>query len=128
MIHRAIYGSLERFFAIVTEHLGGKWPFWLSPRQVMLVPVDPKFSDYAKSVHERLFNEGYNVDVDYSGNTLNKKIRNAQVAQYNFILVVGANEVENNSVNIRTRDNQVHGEKTVDEVLVEFRQLVDDWK
>lgn len=128
MIHRAIYGSLERFFAIVTEHLGGKWPFWLSPRQVMLVPVDPKFSDYAKSVHERLFNEGYNVDVDYSGNTLNKKIRNAQVAQYNFILVVGANEVENNSVNIRTRDNQVHGEKTVDEVLAEFRQLVEDWK
>jgi threonyl-tRNA synthetase len=94
----------------------------------MLVPVDPKFSDYAKSVHDRLFAEGYHVDVDFSGNTLNKKIRNAQLAQYNFILVVGAKEVEANSVNIRTRDNQVHGEKSVDEVLADFQRLVAEWK
>lgn len=87
MLHRAILGSVERMIAILTENFGGKWPFWLSPRQAMVVPVGPPFNDYAKQVRQTIVKAGYccNADVD-DGNTMNKKVRNAQLAQYNFIL------------------------------------------
>ena len=85
MIHRAIYGSFERFIAILTEHFAGKWPFWLSPRQIMVIPVMVAATDYVLEV-QRLFRaKGMHVDVDLSGNTMNKKIRAAQIAQYNYI-------------------------------------------
>ncbi len=73
--------------AVLTEHYAGKWPLWLSPRQVIVVPVDPKYIDYAFSVQEALHKAGFYVDVDESSRTLNKKVREAQIAQYNFILV-----------------------------------------
>ena len=86
MIHRAILGSVERMIAVLTESFGGKWPFWLSPRQVMVVPVGPPFNDYALKVQQILKTEGYLCDVDVdNSNTMNKKVRNAQLAQYNFI-------------------------------------------
>ncbi len=81
IIHRAILGSVERFIAVLTEHTGGKWPFWLSPRQVAIVPVALKYTDYANKVAALLLEEGYFVDTDLSTNTLNKKIREAQVDQ-----------------------------------------------
>ncbi len=109
IIHRAILGSVERFTAVLIEHTGGKWPFWLSPRQVAIVPVALKYLDYARSVEAALHREGYFVDVDASHHTLNKKIREAQVEQYNFILVVGAEEEAAGSVNVRTRLNERMG-------------------
>ena len=85
MIHRAIIGSFERFMAIITEHFGGKWPFWLSPRQVLVIPVMPTVNDYVEEV-QRLFRaQKMNVDIDISGNTMQKKIRTGQLQQYNFI-------------------------------------------
>lgn len=87
IIHRAILGSVERMIAILTESYAGKWPFWLSPRQVMVVPVGPSVDSYAHEVKDTLFKAGYMVEVDADpGDTLNKKIRNAQLAQFNFIL------------------------------------------
>ena len=83
---RAILGSVERMIAILTESFGGKWPFWLSPMQVMVVPVAPVFNDYAKKVQKSVRSEGFVCDVDVEeGKTMNKKVRNAQLAQYNFI-------------------------------------------
>ena len=124
MVHRAIYGSFERFIAILIEHTGGKWPFWVSPRQIMIVPVGPHVYDYAQEAHALLQEAGYYVDCDLSGNTLNKKIRDAQIAQYNFILVLGTEEQKNRSVNIRTRSNEIVGEKSISEALDYFQQLV----
>uniref|UniRef100_A0A2I3NE34 threonine--tRNA ligase n=2 Tax=Cercopithecinae TaxID=9528 RepID=A0A2I3NE34_PAPAN len=87
IIHRAILGSVERMIAILSENYGGKWPFWLSPRQVMVIPVGPTCEKYALQVSSEFFEEGFMADVDLDHNcTLNKKIRNAQLAQYNFIL------------------------------------------
>uniref|UniRef100_A0A2K5R8Z9 threonine--tRNA ligase n=1 Tax=Cebus imitator TaxID=2715852 RepID=A0A2K5R8Z9_CEBIM len=87
IIHRAILGSLERMIAILSENCGGKWPFWLSPRQVMVIPVGPTCEKYALQVSSEFFEEGFMADVDLDHScTLNKKIRNAQLAQYNFIL------------------------------------------
>ncbi|KAK3313917.1 hypothetical protein B0H66DRAFT_367226 [Apodospora peruviana] len=105
MIHRAMAGSIERFTAILCEHFAGKWPFWMSPRQVMVIPVGMGFLDYAKEVAGILKKDRIHVDVDSSGNTLQKKIRSAQLAQYNFIFVVGDDEKQNRKVNIRYRDD-----------------------
>ncbi|KAH8119150.1 hypothetical protein DFH11DRAFT_1563230 [Phellopilus nigrolimitatus] len=105
MIHRAILGSLERFIAIITEHFAGKWPFWLSPRQVLVVPVAAPYQGYASEVANKLAGLGFFADVDNGDNTLNKKIRNGEVAQYNFILVVGQDELDSRSVNVRNRDD-----------------------
>lgn len=85
MIHRAIAGSIERFTAILTEHFGGKWPFWLSPRQILVIPVGVGYFDYAKEVQGIFKSQNMFIDVDLSGNTLQKKIRTGQLAQYNFI-------------------------------------------
>ncbi|XP_036040740.1 threonine--tRNA ligase 2, cytoplasmic isoform X2 [Onychomys torridus] len=107
IIHRAILGSVERMIAILSENYGGKWPLWLSPRQVMVIPVGPTCEDYALQVSKECFEEGLmaNVDLDDSC-TLNKKIRNAQLAQYNFILVVGEEEKTNNTWMLQT-SNQI---------------------
>lgn len=85
MIHRAVYGSFERFVAILTEHFAGKWPFWLSPRQVLVVPVMVAANEYAGHVRDVLRAEGMHADADVGGNTLQKKIRSGQLAGYNFI-------------------------------------------
>ena len=85
MVHRAIVGSFERFMAVLIEHFGGKWPFWLSPRQVLVIPVMPTVNDYVEEVQSLLKAQKMNVDIDVSGNTLQKKIRTGQLQQYNFI-------------------------------------------
>jgi len=104
IIHRAILGSVERMVAILTEHFGGKWPFWLSPRQVIVVPVASGFNDYAKYVTDTLTNFGFHAEFDASSNTLNKKVRNAQIAQWNYCAIVGEAEEAAMSVNLRSRD------------------------
>jgi threonyl-tRNA synthetase len=85
IIHRAILGSVERMMAILIEHFGGKFPFWLSPRQICLVPVAAAFNGYAQEIVDKLTALRVYADADLSDNTLNKKIRNAELAQYNFI-------------------------------------------
>jgi len=124
IIHRAILGSVERMIAILTENYGGKWPLWLSPRQVMVVPVGPTCEEYAQKIQQQFHNGGLMTDVDLDqGSTLNKKIRNAQLAQYNFILVLGEKEKASETVNVRTRDNKVHGERSVQECMERLQQL-----
>ncbi|GAA5828434.1 hypothetical protein JCM11251_006248 [Rhodosporidiobolus azoricus] len=105
MIHRAILGSVERFTAILTEHFAGKWPFWLSPRQVVVIPVAAPHKEYAKEVAQKLWDAGIYADADLSDATLPKKVRNGEIAQYNFIFVVGSEEAESRSVNVRNRDD-----------------------
>jgi len=115
-------------FAVLCEHYGGKWPFWLSPRQVMLIPVHKDWNNYCQEVRDKLHKEGFYVDVDLSKQTFSKKVRTAQVAQYNFQLVVGEAEVTNGTVNIRTRDNKQEGEKKVSDLITYFKELRDELK
>ncbi|XP_013913089.1 PREDICTED: threonine--tRNA ligase, cytoplasmic-like [Thamnophis sirtalis] len=126
IIHRAILGSVERMMAILAENYSGKWPFWLSPRQVMLVPVGPTCEGYAQQVCNEACEAGLMADVDLDQScTLNKKIRNAQLAQYNFIFVVGEKEKASNAINVRTRDNKIHGEVSVPLALQKLQKLKD---
>jgi len=90
----------------------------------MVVPVSPKFDDYASQVHKQLHDAGLMADVDTApGDSFNKKIRNAQLYHYNFIMVVGEHEERNKTVNVRTRNGVVHGEKTVEEAIAKLKQL-----
>ena len=124
IVHRAVLGSVERMFAVLLESCAGKWPFWISPRQVMIVPVAGPFNEYANKLRQDLRSCGYMCDTDVDdSNTMNKKVRNAQLAQYNFIFVVGEKEQQNGTVNIRTRDNKVRGEKSLDWVKEHFKEL-----
>ncbi|KAL4373439.1 hypothetical protein AHAS_Ahas05G0081900 [Arachis hypogaea] len=94
MIHRAILGSVERMFAILLEHYKGKWPFWLSPRQAIVCPVSEKSQAYAEKVKDEIYSKGFHVDADLTDRKIQKKVREAQLAQYNYILVVGEQEAE----------------------------------
>ncbi|ORY67096.1 threonyl-tRNA synthetase [Pseudomassariella vexata] len=130
MIHRAMAGSIERFTGILCEHFAGKWPFWLSPRQILIIPVGVGFYPYAEEVQGVFKKAKMFVDVDLSGNTLQKKVRTGQLAQYNFIFVVGDEEVKGRQVNVRWRDDtnaQDRGKPiTLDEAVEKLTKLKED--
>ena len=107
MIHRAIYGSVERFMGILIEHFAGRFPLWLSPSQVRLIPVADRHQPYADAVAAKVKQHGFYVDVDHAQESVSKKIRNAQLAQVNYMLVVGDQEMEHKTVTLRTRENQM---------------------
>lgn len=124
IIHRAILGSVERMIAVLCENYGGKWPFWLSPRQSIVIPVADAFNEYAFKIKKEIFEAGFFCEVDSDQSlTFNKKVRNAQLAQYNFIFVVGEKEVSNNTANVRTRDNKVHGEHSITKIIERFQEF-----
>ncbi len=118
MIHRALFGSIERFFGILIEHFAGRFPLWLSPRQVCVITVADRHNEYAHLIAQEIKKAGMLCDVDDSSESMNKKIRNAQLMQYNYMLTVGDKELENRTINLRTRDNIVHGELDLKSFIV----------
>lgn len=124
MIHRAILGSVERMFAILLEHFKGKWPFWLSPRQAILCPVSEKSQAYALKVRDQIHQAGYHVDADTTDRKIQKKIREAQLAQYNYILVVGEEEANSGQVSVRVRDKADHSVMSIENLLKHFNDEV----
>ena len=104
MIHRAILGSGERMFAILTENCAGKWPAWVNPRLVAVLPVADAHQKYSQTVLAKLSASGARAFLIDDGNTLKKRIRTAQLAQYSYILVLGDVEQDGNLVSIRHRD------------------------
>lgn len=117
MIHRAIFGSVERFFGILIEHFGGKFPLWISPRQARLIPVADKHNGYAHQLCDQISEHGFECDVDDSAESVSKKIRAAQLSQVNYMLTVGDREMENQTVTVRRRDNVVIGEVDLPSIL-----------
>jgi threonyl-tRNA synthetase len=110
MIHRVIYGSIERFLGILIEHFAGKFPLWLSPRQVRLIPVADRHVPYARQIRETLQDLNFHCEIDESHESVGKKVRLAQIEQVNYMLTLGDIEVEHQTIALRTRDNVVHGE------------------
>ncbi len=117
MLHRAIFGSIERFFGILIEHFSGKFPFWLSPYQVRIATVADRHAPYAHQLKQKIEQRGIDCDIDESNESVGKKVRTAQLLKYNYLLTVGDKEVENQTVAIRTRDNVVHGEVDISDFL-----------
>lgn len=110
--------------AILIEHVGGKWPFFISPRQAVVVPISEKFNDYCRSVYLYLHRLGYQVELDLSNNDLKKKIAMNASDQWNFILVAGEKEAGTGEVTIRTRENKIIGRKRVDKLHEYFQALM----
>ncbi|GDX63085.1 threonine--tRNA ligase [Candidatus Saccharibacteria bacterium] len=117
MIHFASLGSIERFLSVYIEHTAGAFPLWLAPEQVRIIPVSDKFSEYAKSVHEKLDREGVRVKLDDDSESLGKRIRTAEKLKVPMIMVVGEKEQESNSVAIRRHGVGDEGSKDLDEAV-----------
>jgi threonyl-tRNA synthetase len=104
MIHRALFGSIERFFGVLTEHYAGHFPPWLAPTQAVCVPIADEFGDYLEEFSRELRMESVRIEVDHSDNRMQKKIRDHTMAKVPFIVLAGGRDVENGTVAFRYRD------------------------
>lgn len=120
MIHRAVYGSFERFFGILCEHYGGDFPFWLSPKQIMILPITDTYIEYAMKIKSDLYK--YNVDVDLSDNILKKQIYDAEQKKYVYIVIVGEKEVQAKNISVRLRKTRQQSLYTIDAFLTELKR------
>ncbi|MBW3010734.1 threonine--tRNA ligase [Candidatus Woesearchaeota archaeon] len=125
MIHRTIYGSLERFVGVLIEHFAGKFPVWLSPVQVILLPIADRHKNYCKELKQKMENNDLRVEIDDNALTTSKKVRNAQMQYIPFILVIGDKELESKTVNVRTRNNEVLGEIKVNQFITDVLKDVE---
>ncbi len=106
MLHRALFGSLERFIGILIENYSGKLPFWISPLQTVVIPVSDEFDDYSKKVNKQLIDAGFSSEVDLKNHNLNYKIRDHSLSKVPILLICGKKEVDSNSVTIRRLDSK----------------------
>jgi threonyl-tRNA synthetase len=120
MVHRALYGSVERFFGVLIEHHAGAFPVWLSPVQAVMIPISERHADYANQVAAQLKVMGVRVEVDARNEKMNAKIREHALEKVPFLLVVGDKEAEAGKVNVRTRGK----EKTEDMLATEFVEKI----
>ncbi len=109
MIHRVIYGALERFLGILIEHYTGKFPLWLSPVQVRILSIADRFNKYAEEIKEEYEKAGLRVEVDDRTESISKKVREAQLDKVNYIFVVGEKEIKDKTATVRTRNNEIIG-------------------
>ncbi|HEX2196246.1 MAG TPA: His/Gly/Thr/Pro-type tRNA ligase C-terminal domain-containing protein, partial [Actinomycetota bacterium] len=116
MIHRALYGSIERFTGVLVEHFAGAFPTWLAPVQAVLIPIADRHVAYAQSVAERLRSAGARAEVDDSADTMGAKIRRQQLQKVPYMLVVGDDEADRQTVSVRRRS----GEETRGVPVVQF--------
>jgi threonyl-tRNA synthetase len=124
MVHRALYGSIERFFGVLIEHYAGAFPVWLSPVQVVMIPISERHAQYARKVADQLQAIGVRVDVDARNEKMNAKIREHALQKVPFLLVVGDKEAEAGRVNIRTRGKDKTEDMPVAEFMEKIRKLI----
>jgi len=125
MVHRALLGSVERFFGILIEHYAGAFPLWLAPVQVEVCPVSEKVADYAKHVTETLKRHNLRVHLDDRNEKLPAKIRDAQLQKIPYMLVVGPKEAEAGTVSVRHRSKGDLGPKPLAELVEALQREVD---
>ena len=123
MLHRALFGSLERFIGILIENYAGKFPFWISPLQTMVIPISEEFNDYAIEVSKKINDAGISSAVDTKNNNLNYKIRDHSLAKIPLLLICGKKEVDSNSVTIRRLDSNKQENMDIDSFLKTFSAL-----
>ena len=126
MIHRALFGSIERFFGVLTEHYAGAFPPWLAPVQVMAIPVADAFAPYLQEIVAQMRGAGIRAEIDLSDDRMQKKVRNAQLEKIPFMLIAGEEDQNNRAVSFRFRDgtqrNGVPIQEAIDEILVAIKE------
>ena len=124
MIHRAPFGSLERFTGLLIEHFEGKFPTWLAPEQVRVIPISEKTLDAAESTAAQLADAGVRVTIDRSNDKIGAKIRLARLDRVPYMLVLGAREVEDGSVSVRHRDNEDLTTKSLPDFIAAIKEEI----
>lgn len=126
MLHRAMFGSIERFLGILIEHFAGKFPLWMAPVQIEVIPVSEKTNEYAEKVYEELRNRGFRVEIDTRNSQMGAKIRDAQMRKINYMLILGEKERDNGSISVRTRNNEnindIKLDKFMDDLSEEIKE------
>lgn len=122
MLHRVVFGSVERFLGILIEHYAGAFPFWLAPVQIKIIPVSDKHVDYAKELQQKFFNANLKTEIDFRDEKLGRKIRDAQLQKIPYMLVIGDKELENNSVAVRERSKGDLGSMSFDDFMNLLKQ------
>jgi threonyl-tRNA synthetase len=125
MVHRALLGSVERFFGVLIEHYAGAFPLWLAPVQAIVLPVSEKQLDYGQKVTETLRASRIRVQLDDRNEKLNARIRDAQLQKIPLMLVAGAREADAGTVAVRRRDSGDSGSQPVDQFVGWVRELID---
>ena len=118
-----MFGSLERFIGILIENYAGKFPFWISPLQVIVIPISEEFDDYAKEVNIKIINAGINSEVDLKNHNLNYKIREHSLSKVPLLLICGKKEVDSKSVTIRRLDTNKQENMELNLFLKKFSAL-----
>ncbi|MEI6406342.1 MAG: threonine--tRNA ligase [Actinomycetes bacterium] len=126
MIHRALFGSIERFFGVLTEHYAGAFPPWLAPVQVIGIPVAEAFNPYLQEVATKMRKAGIRIDVDYSDDRMQKKIRNAQMEKIPFMMIAGEEDQLAGSVSFRYRSGEQRNQIPVDQAIAEVLAVIAD--
>jgi len=124
MVHRALLGSLERFFGVLIEHYGGAFPLWLAPVQARLIPIADRHLEYAQKALVALKAAGLRVELDDSSGRMNAKIRDAQLQKVPYMLVIGDREAENGQVSVRLRTNEDLGAMSIESFVERVQALV----
>ena len=124
MIHRALMGSLERFFGVLIEHHAGAFPLWLTPVQATVLPISDKHTDYARGIMDELLKEGIRADIDNTNEKMGYKVRKATLLKTPYMCIIGDSEVTNNTVNIRKKDGTSLGEMPVDQFTALLRDEI----
>ncbi|MBU3209940.1 threonine--tRNA ligase [Clostridium algidicarnis] len=125
MVHRVVFGSIERFIGILIEHFAGAFPTWLSPVQVKVLPISEKFHDYAKQVEKQLKEKDIRVESDFRAEKIGYKIREGRMERVPYLLIVGEKEVENNEISVRSRKNGDEGVSSLDSFIEKIQKEVE---
>lgn len=122
MIHRALFGSVERFMGVLVEHYAGAFPLWLSPEQARILPVKADNEEYAKNIEQKLKQAGYRVSIEAATEPLGNRIRKAKLEKLPYVLVVGDDDVANGTIGVNPRGNEVERGVTIDEFLIRLEE------
>lgn len=128
MIHRTVLGSMERFIGILIEHFAGKFPLWVAPVQIKVLPISDKFAGYAKEIQDRFQKEGFRVELDDRNEKIGYKIRQAQVEKVPYMFIIGEKEEEAKTISVRSRDEGELGAKGIDEIVKTLKEENDTKK
>ncbi|RMD45767.1 threonine--tRNA ligase [Candidatus Pacearchaeota archaeon] len=128
MLHRAVFGSLERFMGIITEHFEGKFPMWISPNQIKVLTLNDEVIDYANEVYKKLFDEGFRVEIDTRSETMGRKVRDAQIQKFNYLVTIGEKEKKASKIAVRKRDSKKIEEMDVDSFIENLKKEIREMK
>ncbi len=128
MLHRVIFGSIERFIGILIEHYAGAFPTWLAPVQVRILPIATAHREYAKTIKKRLEEEGLRVELDERDEKIGYKIREAQLQKIPYMIILGDKEIEANAVGVRSRKDGDIGQMEANEFINKIKKEIKEYK